>query len=164
MKIIIIILSTFLFAVNSRAQVGVPTQEHSTELERAVYGLGVSAGYVSGFGLSFRHHLSSPFSYQIVGGIIKIDKALHYNLGSVIEYDLVRGETTRFYTCGGAGYFYSGESGGNDLDGPFRFGVGIGIEKSRLEALSISGEFMFTFFSDGTVLPLPQISFHYYFY
>ena len=93
-----------------------------------------------------------------------MDTKLHYDIGGQVQYDLVRGETTRFYACGGMGYFYSGESGHNDLNGPFRLGAGIGGEKGRLESFSFSGELMFTYFNDGTVLPLPQLSAHYYFY
>ena len=146
------------------AQVEVPNQNKPKELGQSVFGLGLSAGYVSGFGLSFRHHLPSVLSYQIIGGIIKIDTKLHYNIGSEIQFDLARGETSRFFVCGGMGYFYSGESGHNNLDGPFRLGLGIGGETTKSESFSLAGELMFSYFSDGTVLPLPQVSAHYYFY
>ncbi len=144
-------------------QVNVPIQNKPKELERSVFGLGLSAGYVSGFGLSFRHHLPSVVSYQIVGGIIKTDTRLHYNIGGEIQVDLVRGETTRFFVGWGMGYFYSGESGHNELKGPFRAGIGIGGETFRQESFSLSGELLFSYFSDGTILPLPQVSAHYYF-
>jgi hypothetical protein len=164
MKYMVLVIVLLCSLQSAEAQVGVPNQDRPKELEQAVFGLGFATGYVSGFGLSFRHHLAAPFSYQLVGGIIKIDEKLYYNIGSELQYDLSRGETTRFYACGGMGYFYSGESGNNDLDGPFRAGLGIGVEKSRIEAFSFSADLMFSYFSDGTVLPLPQVGVHYYFY
>jgi hypothetical protein len=163
MKSLIIVFCFFLIASSAVAQVDVPTQERSKELGETVFGLGVSAGFLSGFGLSFRYHTSTAFSYQVVGGIIKADSRLSYDLGGLLQYNLVRGEKIRFYACGGAGYFYSGENE-NELEGPFRSGVGIGIEQARVEAFNFSAEFVFTFFSDGTVIPLPQVGAHYYFF
>jgi len=152
-----------LIASSAIAQVDVPTQERSKELGETVFGLGVSAGFLSGFGMSFRYHTSTAFSYQVVGGIIKADSRLNYDIGCLLQYNLVRGAKVRFYACGGAGYFYSGETE-NELAGPFRAGAGIGIEQARVEAFNFSAEFIFTFFSDGAVIPLPQVSAHYYFF
>lgn len=163
MKSFIIVVCIALLSCSSYAQVDIPTQERSKELGETVFGLGVSAGFLSGFGLSFRYHSATAFSYQAVGGIIKADRRLSYNLGGTLQYNLVRGEKIRFYTCGGVGYFYSGENE-NELAGPFRAGVGIGIEQARVEAFNFSAEFVFTFFSDGTVIPLPQVGAHYYFF
>ena len=146
------------------AQINIPKQDQPVAFDRSVYGLGLAAGCVSGFGLSFRHHLPSVLSYQLVGGIIKADSKLNYNVCGEMQGDIMRGETTRFYGCGGLGYFFSGESGNNELDGPLRFGLGIGVEKGRVESFSLSAELLFTYFTDGTVLPLPQIAAHYYFY
>ena len=162
--IAIIFAAYALFTESVNAQVVIPNQDNPTQLGRSVYGLGFSAGAVSGIGLSFRHHLPTALSYQIVGGIIKADTKLYYDLGTEIQFDLVRGERTRFFAGGGVGYFYSGESGTNNLSGPFRVGLGIGGEFSHIQFLHLSVEGMFTFFSDGTILPLPQISAHYYFF
>jgi len=165
MKLICGLLSALLLStLPLRAQVNVPSQDRPKELGQSVFGLGLTGGLVSGIGLSFRHHLPSVFSYQVAGGIIKVDTKLHYDVGTEIQVDLTRGEKTRFFVCGGVGYFYSGESGHNDLDGPFRAGIGIGSEVMRVEAFSFNGELMFSYFSDGTVLPLPQVGCHYYFY
>ena len=154
----------FLYTIPLYAQVNVPSQDRPKELGQSVFGLGLSGGLVSGIGLSFRHHLPSVLSYQVVGGIIKVDTKLHYDVGTEIQFDLTRGESTRFFACGGIGYFFSGESGNNELDGPLRMGIGIGGEVMRVESFSFSGELMFSYFSDGTVLPLPQVGAHYYFY
>ena len=149
---------------SSSAQVTIPSSDQSAKLGQTVFGLGLSAGLVSGLGLSFRHHFPTEFSYQIVAGIVKADDKLHYNLGSEIQFDLIRSDKTRFFACGGLGYFYSGVSGRNDLAGPFLSGLGIGVEKGGTQALNLSGELLFSFFSDGTILPLPQVSMHYYFF
>ena len=164
MKRYLSVLCCLLYTELALGQVLLPNKDQPIGLSQSVFGLGLSAGYLSGFGLSFRHHLPSVISYQIVAGIIKTDAKSNYNLGGQIQYDLVRGEGTRFYGCGGMGYFYSGESGHNDLEGPFRIGLGIGAVGGRMESFSISGELNFTYFSDGSILPLPQLSAHYYFY
>ncbi|MBI1805688.1 MAG: hypothetical protein HYR76_01400 [Ignavibacteria bacterium] len=163
MKRVLLMICVVLVVSSSHAQVSKP-KEGSNQIDRSVFGLGFSAGLASGFGLSFRHHLPGDVSYQVVGGIIKVDRKLHYNLGVELQYDLVRGESTRFLIAGALGYFYSGEDGKNDLAAPFRIGFGIGGEWKNLESFHVAGEFLFTYFSDGTILPLPQLSAHYYFF
>jgi hypothetical protein len=103
-------------------------------------------------------------SYQIVGGIIKVDQRLSYSLGTELQFDLVRSALARFYVGGGAGYYYSGSSSHNEMDGPGRLGIGIGGEYGAGPNLNVAMALMFTYFSDGTVLPLPEIGIHYYFY
>lgn len=146
------------------AQGMLPDRSRDTQIHQNVFGLGLAGGAMSGVGLSFRHHLPSEISYQIVGGIIKVDQRLSYSIGTEIQFDLVRSALTRFYAGGGAGYYYSGSSSHNDMDGPGRLGIGIGGEYASGPNLNIGAELMFTYFSDGTVLPLPQIGIHYYFY
>ena len=153
-----------LMSVHAKAQVVVPDQNQPTKLGKNVYGLGFAAGIGTGLGISFRHHLPSEISYQIVGGIIKIDTKLYYDIGLEAQYDLMRGESTRFFAGGGFGYFYSGESGSNTLSGPFRITLGVGGEFSNIRFVHLTLEGMFTYFSDGTILPLPQMSIHYYFF
>ncbi len=153
-----------LMIVHARAQVVVPNQNQPTKLGRTVYGLGFAAGIGTGLGISFRHHLPSEVSYQIVGGIIKVDAKLLYDLGMEAQYDLTRSESTRFFAGGGFGYFYSGESGSNSLSAPFRIALGVGGEFSNIRFVHLTLEGMFTYFSDGTILPLPQVSVHYYFF
>jgi hypothetical protein len=128
-----------------------------------IFGLGLSGGPSSGLGLSFRQHLASPFSYQIVGGIIKATDRLYYSLGAQMEFDMSRGSAVRFYGALGFAYFYSGVDGHNDMSGPSRLGFGIGMEAGLSSGLNIKGELLFTYLSDGVVLPLPAIGFHYYF-
>jgi len=163
MKILLALLTCFLLSAYGYSQVAIPS-EGSPKIQRSLFGVGISAGMGSGFGLSFRHHLPGQFSYQIVGGIIKVDRRLHYNLGCELQLDLDRSESTRFFACGATGYFYSGETGHNDLAGPWRTGLGIGGEWSNIRPFNLSAELLFTYFSDGTVLPLPQVAVHYYFF
>ena len=163
MKILLFMMCSFFLITSSQGQVRKPT-DASKEFDRSIFGMGLSAGVASGFGLSFRQHLPGEVSYQIVGGIIKADRKLYYNFGTELQYDLARGESTRFFAAGALGYFYSGENGSNDLSGPARLGAGIGIESAGMQSLSLSLELLFTYFSDGSVLPLPQLAAHYYFF
>ena len=163
MKTFFVVLC-FLVAVEAQAQVSPVPENAGRHLDRTVFGLGLSAGVASGFGLSFRQHFPSDFSYQIVGGIIKADTKLHYNIGMEVQYDVVHGDKTRYFVGGATGYFYSGPTTQNDLSGPFRLGGGIGGEWSNVAPFHLAAEVLFTYFSDGTVLPLPQVSCHYYFF
>ena len=146
------------------AQVVLPDRARDRPLNENVFGLGLFGGPTSGIGLSFRHHLPSPMSYGITGGIIKVEERLSYSVGVEVQLDLVRGPTSRFFVCSGASYFYSGSSSHNDMDGPGRVGLGIGGEFATQPGLHVTTELMFTYFTDGTVLPLPQVGVYYYFY
>lgn len=159
----LILLLLILGTLKSVAQVIVPEEDQETRLGRTVYGLGFAAGVGTGLGLSFRQHFPSEMSYQIVGGIIKVDAKLSYDIGVEIQFDLIRSESSRFFAAGGSAYYYSGESG-NNLAGPLRIAVGVGGEFSNVRLVHVTLEGMFTYFSDGTILPLPQLSFHYYFF
>jgi hypothetical protein len=159
----IVIAFALLFATSSglRAQVEMPSSQ-STRIHQNVFGLGFFGGASGGFGLSFRHHLPSPLSYQITGGILKVGGKLRSDIGGEVHYDLARGTGTRFFVAGGLAYYYSGD-GGNEMKAPTRGGFGLGGEWVMSGGLHFLAEGMFTFFSDGTILPLPQIGFFYYF-
>jgi opacity protein-like surface antigen len=146
------------------AQVVLPERKGETDLRENVFGLGVAGGAASGTGLSFRHHLPTAWSYQITGGIIKVKDRLSSAIGAELQYDLVRSAIHRFFVGGGLGHYYSGRSSGNELEAPARVGLGIGGEFVVAPGLHTLTELWFTYFSDGTILPLPQIGFYYYFY
>ncbi|HUL44125.1 MAG TPA: hypothetical protein VLY03_07180 [Bacteroidota bacterium] len=156
------LLATFLVVVPGPAQV-LTSGQHTREVSQSIYGLGLSAGVASGFGLSFRHHLPGFFSYQIVGGVIKVDNKTDYNIGGEVQFDMTRGDRSRFFADASTGYFYSGD-GGNTLAGPYRLGLGLGWEWGNFDPMNMSAELLFTYFSDGTILPLPQVAIHYYFF
>ena len=163
-RILILLVALPLLAATASAQAVLPEKGHEPGLRENIFGLGADFGAACGLGLSFRHHLPSVFSYQITGGIIKVDDKLSYDFGMEGQYDLVRGALNRFYVAGCFAYYYSGRTSHNDLSGPWRMGLGIGGEQSFDSGLHGSLELVFTYFSDGTVLPLPQAGFHYYFY
>lgn len=152
-----------VLSVGLQAQVSTSGLARAEGMGRSVYGLGVAAGYSSGVGISFRSHLPSKSSLQGVFGIIKTQSTLYMSIGAEYQYDLVRGNLTRFFAVGSTGYFYRG-SDRNEVNGPFRFGGGIGAEFNLRESihLTIAGQFVYA--SNHTVLPLPQVALHYYFF
>jgi len=162
---LLIIVSVFsILALKSAyGQVNVSTPNQAKRLDKSVFGLGFAAGMLSGAGLSFRHHVPERFSYQITGGIIKVEDDLSYNIGFEPQFDLVNGQTTRFFALVGLGYYYSGKPSPNEVKGPFRLGAGIGIEWNVSGGfhITIAGAFLYS--SDGNILPLPQCGAHYYF-
>jgi len=163
---LLLVLFVLMLAVGPpvSAQVVLPDREAPAGLTENVFGLGLFGGPATGLGLSFRHHLPSPMSYQITGGIIRVEGRTSYDFGGEVQFDLARTASSRFFVGGGAGYYYSSRSGSNEMDAPARIGVGLGGEFAVSPGLHTTVEAMFTFFSDGTVLPLPQFGFHYYFY
>ena len=158
------VLCSLGLAEMCHAQAVLPERAHGTVLRDNVFGLGFVGGPATGLGLSFRHHLPSAFSYQVAGGIIKGQEKLLYDIGVEMEYDFARGPQARYFIGGGLAYFYSGRSGHNEMDGPARVGVGVGGEVAMSSGFNFNFELMFTYFSDSTVLPLPQFGIHYYFF
>ena len=162
LTLVFLIMIAFPRCVN--AQASLPPDREGTSPDRSVFGIGIAVGPVSGIGLSFRHHLPGRFSYQITGGIIKVDEELHYAVGLELQFDLIRKETDRIFIVAAGGYYHSGKSEENSLEGPARLGLGVGGEVYLGAGFHGTGEILFCYFSDGNVLPLPQIGFHYYFY
>ncbi len=163
-RILFSLLIAVLVAVPASAQVVISTGGSQTTMRTNVFGVGFAGGPATGLGISFRHHLPSAFSYQLIAGIIKATDRLYYSLGTELQYDLSRMPGMRFYAAGGMSYFYSGVSGNNQMKAPGRVGLGVGIESGLPSGFNLSGDLLFTYFTDGTVLPLPQIAFHYYFF
>ncbi len=131
---------------------------------KSVYGLGFSGGPASGIGISCRYHTEGKMSFQTVLGIFKPKTTdTFYSFGAEFQQDLTRSNTARFYFGVASSYIYNG-SGGNKYDAPFRLGVGVGGEFLLQSAVHISFQGLFTYHSDGTILPMPQLAVHYYFY
>ena len=160
----IFLISFALFTTVSRSQVVAPSTSTDRPLRQSVFGLGVFGGPAGGLGISFRHHLPSTFSYQITGGIINVDDKLKYDIGVEAQFDLVRGPQGRFYAAGAGSYFFSGKHGVNEMNGAGRVGLGVGGEAFIGAGFHATAELLFTYFSDETVLPLPQFGIYYYFY
>lgn len=158
-----VLLLAVIVVQRVHGQVATTMGEERTEPRESVFGIGLSCGPVSGAGLSFRHHLPSRFSYQIVAGIIKTSSRIHYDVGGELQFDFTLGEGARVIGLAGAGYYFSGDNSSNELEAPFRMGIGIGGEYELSENVGLQGELLFTFFSDGVILPLPQAAVHYYF-
>lgn len=164
MKSFLCVVAVLLF-VNTpalRAQVKVQGSQKAEALGKNVYGLGVSVGPASGIGISFRNHLPSKISYQLIGGIIKSGDKTWATVGGEFQFDLVRATSTRLFFGPSVSYFYSGTAG-NDYVAPFRFGVGVGGELLVQNAINISVEGVFVYFSNGDIAPMPQVGLHYYF-
>jgi hypothetical protein len=162
-RFVTIVLGMLILVMQSPGQTRMPDRSQPTGFRDEVFGLGFFAGPAGGLGLSFRHHFRIPFSYQITGGIINADNRLLYDVGIEAQYDLSRSQLGRFFVAGGFSYFYSGDSRGNELSGPARMGLGGGGELGISPVLTGTIEVLFTYFSDGTVLPLPQVGIFFYF-
>jgi len=162
-KVIPLIALTCFLALCANSQVVLPERSQEPGLHESVFGLGVWGGPATGVGLSFRHHLPSQLSYMVTGGIIKVDERLSYDIGVEAQFDLARTASNRFFVAGGFGHYYSGKNE-NEMKAPTRLGIGIGGEFAVTPGIHTTFEVIFTYFSDGNVLPLPQIGFHYYFY
>jgi hypothetical protein len=156
-------IALLLIASFSYAQVNTSELSNAEGLTKQVYGLGLSAGLASGVGLSFRSHLPSNVSAQGIFGIIKTSDRLSMSIGGELQYDLVRNNAIRFFAGSALSYFYDGQNR-NEVSAPYRFGAGIGGEFYVQGGLHVTVEGMFTIFSDGRIIPLPQIAAHYYFF
>ncbi len=163
MRIALALIICVVLSLGANAQVTTSGLSNAQALNQGVQGLGFAGSLSTGLGVSYRYHLPSKTSLQGVFGIFKSSGKLSLSLGGEYQYDLVRGNETRFFFVGGGSYFYSGSSR-NELDAPFRVGVGIGGEFRVRESIHLSFAGLYTFLSDGTVYPLPQISAHYYFF
>ena len=157
---VIVVLSGFAVA---SAQVSTAQLSNAEGLGRTVYGIGLAAGPASGIGVSFRAHLPNKSSFQGIFGIIKTSDKTSLSVGGEYQYDLVRNSTTRFFFGPAASYFYNGSSH-NEIAGPVRIGIGLGGELNVKDVFHVTIEGMYVYASDGSILPLPQIAAHYYFY
>lgn len=164
MKQISILLTFILiFFASANAQVSVSNVKGEA-FGNSVYGLGFSGGPASGVGISYRYHTEGKTSLQAIVGIFKPKNTdTFYSLGAEFHHDLTRSNSARFFFATASSYYYNG-SGGNKYTAPFRFGMGLGGEFLMQDAVHFSFQGLFTYFSDGTILPLPQLAIHYYFY
>ncbi len=161
---IVLLFVLFVFAITTvKAQVAV-SDVKGEAFNRSIHGLGFSGGPASGIGFSYRFHTNGKSSIQTVLGIFKPKNTdTFYSFGAEFQHDLTRSNSARFFFGTATSYNYNG-SGGNKYMAPFRIGAGLGGEFLLQDAVHISFQGLFTYFSDGTILPLPQLAIHYYFY
>jgi len=158
-----ILFALALLFTPSNAQVAVSNVKGDA-FGNSVYGLGFSGGPASGIGFSYRYHSEGKISLQAILGIFKPKNTdTFYSFGTEFQQDLTRSNSARFFFGAATCYFYNG-AGGNKYSAPFRFGAGLGGEFLLQDAVHLTFQGLFTYFSDGTILPLPQLSIHYYFY
>ncbi len=162
MRIWLVVIMAVLLSQTLRGQVIFGGDSLQTSFEKSVYGLGFSGGPVSGFGASFRVHSPGHSSFQINLGLMKTSETTFFSTGGTFQYDVVRGTLTRFFIGASTSYFYYGD-GRNRYQAPWRFGVGLGGEFNAVDALHFAFEGAFVYFSNGDILPMPQLSLHYYF-
>ena len=160
----VLLIVLFVLAITTvQAQVAV-SDVRGDAFGRSIHGLGFSGGPTSGIGISYRYHTSGKTSLQAVLGVFKPKNTdTFYSFGAEYQHDLTRSNSARFFFGAASSYIYNG-SGGNKYDAPFRFGAGLGGEFLIQDAVHLSFQGLFTYFSDGAILPLPQLAIHYYFY
>ena len=132
--------------------------------DQGLHGLGFSGGAASGAGISYRYHTQGNSSFQGIVGVFKPKTTdTFYSFGTEFQQDLTRSNSARFYFALASCYVYNG-SDSNSYKAPFRAGIGLGGEFLIQDALHFTFEGLFTYFSDGSILPLPQLAIHYYFF
>lgn len=162
-NLVLLCMLMILYISPSRSQVAVSNVKGEA-FDQSVHGLGFSGGPASGVGISYRYHLASKSSLQGVFGVFKPKSSdTFYSFGTEFQQDLTRSSSARFFFAGASSYIYNG-TGANNYSAPFRAGIGLGGEFLLQDAVHFSFQGLFTYFSDGTILPLPQMSIHYYFY
>ncbi|HAP35704.1 MAG TPA: hypothetical protein DCQ28_07075 [Bacteroidetes bacterium] len=160
----VLLIVVFVLAIAmAQAQVAV-SDVRGDAFGKSVYGIGFSGGPASGVGFSVRYHTPGKTSLQAVVGVFKPKNTdTFYSFGAEYQHDLTRSNSARFFFDAASSFIYNG-SGTNNYTAPFRFGAGLGGEFLLQDAVHVSFQGLFTYFSDGTILPLPQLAIHYYFY
>lgn len=171
-----IVAFALLFAFQSTAEAQDGGTERPYYMQKARWGVGAQAGLMSGMGVGVRFHPQGRFQVQIAGGAISGGEGLAAAVGIEGQLDFDWRDRSRFYGFVGMGYYTNGEDeltiedgtwapGKEDprLDSPFRAGVGLGYEWDISNTLIFSASVAFTYFSEGTFLPLPQIGVYYLF-
>ncbi|MFZ4620208.1 MAG: hypothetical protein ACOYNS_06605 [Bacteroidota bacterium] len=160
---IIILTALALLVIPANAQV-TASNVKGDAFGKSIYGLGFTGGPASGVGLSIRYHTEGKTSLQGVLGVFKPKNTdTFYSFGVEYQHDLTRSNSARFFFDVASSYNYNG-SGSNRYAAPFRLGSGLGGEFLLQDAVHLTFQGLLTYFSDGTIIPLPQLSIHYYFY
>jgi hypothetical protein len=150
--------------------------------------IGMSAGYISGSGFSYRV-MDGKIGYQIAGGLLysKHEEELYYsdekydeiyngsNISATFYYNLINKETSRFYLLAGTtffrvyekyedyDYYYNAEIV-ESTNSYFNIGVGIGLEFPLTKHLHTSIDWPWYYDNKANFLKfIPQAGLHYYF-
>jgi hypothetical protein len=145
-----------------------PAQAQLTEhedyyLTKSHWGVGLQAGLLSGSGISIRFHPHTRYGFELNAGAWKGGDNLIASFGAEAQYDFDWSGRNRFYGFVGLGYYQNGKDDPDDLKGPFRAGFGAGYDWDISSAVIFSAELGVTWFTDGIILPLPQIGISYLF-
>jgi hypothetical protein len=149
----------------------------ATSVTQAQDGIGEREYYMqkARFGVGIRFHPIGRFGGQLAGGAIAGEKTTA-SVGLEGQFDLDTRNRSRFFAFAGFGYYTNGEdeltvadgtweAGKEDprLTSPFRAGLGLGYEWDISNTLIFTANIAFTYFSEGTFLPLPQVGLYYLF-
>lgn len=180
-KAFVLVLSIAFFSQTGYSQTGAINQEgDKTSMQKNVFGFGTNVSLMSGIGVSFKEHFArNPLSYMVTGYVFKDKTGATYDFGLEVQYDFYMKEFTRFYALAGFSYFYNGTKGTqydpiagslintseyNQLEGPKRFGVGIGFDIALGYSISFYGNVTLTSFQPvGDLLIYPYGGLMFYF-
>jgi hypothetical protein len=131
------------------------------------WAVGLQAGTSTGWGLSARYTPASRWAFEVNGIYTTLgSKRSTWSLAAEAQFELETAFDHRVYLMAGAGYhFWSDSERNNDLNKPFRAGVGPAYEWFFSRRASLAAELPITvFFGDRLeVYPFPQLQFMYYF-
>ena len=143
--------------------------------EELTHSIGMSAGYISGSGISYRQ-MNEKFGYQIAGGAYyhyepedeeeerELEEYLGWNISGTFYYILKNWQTSRFYLLAGTTIFDIYNNIQNEDDTFVNIGIGIGLEFPLTKYFHLSVEW--PWYYDGKLEFLkfiPQAGVHYYF-
>ncbi len=151
--------------------------------EELTHSIGMSAGYISGSGISYRQ-MNEKFGYQIAAGAYysyepedeeeesDSEKYLGWNISGTYYYILKNWQTSRFYLLAGTTIFDVYDTTQNEFgdyeededETYINVGIGIGLEFPLTKYLHLSVEW--PWYYDGKLEFLkfiPQAGVHYYF-
>ena len=163
-RVFLLLFSAILLSPGLLAQTAPVAVEEGNPFSKSdFWAVGLQAGVLSGSGLGVRYHPRGSFAAQFVGVGIRIGDVTTYNFGAEGQFDLDNNGRSRFYTYLGTGVYSWSNEGEEKLEGQWRLGLGIAYEWSVSAKLIFGANGAITYFSDGTILPLPQIGLFYYF-
>lgn len=150
--------------------------------EELTHSIGMSAGYISGSGISYRQ-MNEKFGYQIAGGAYyyyepedeeeesELEEYLGWNISGTFYYILTNWQTSRFYLLAGTTIFDIYNNIENEYDDDeyeddtfVNIGIGIGLEFPLTKYLHLSVEWPWYYDGKSEFLKfIPQAGVHYYF-